>query len=119
MEQRQQERTVALKTKGSHSTNIFCRTKDRDVDLRKELEAKSRSKVVDVVALEQKQLMTDSAPEQHDFRHLLRHTEPRTNQIVSQPTVTHQSSQTKSTGRLTTEKMSTNPSQDYDYETQF
>ena len=105
------------KKKGS-SFKLFGKPKDQEVDLRKELETRSRSKVIDVSALERKRdTQTVSSPEQHDFRHLLRQTDH-----------SKQTSQTGLTGSETRQPQprkedeihsTGNGRQDYDYETQF
>lgn len=64
---RQEERSLS---------KLFGRTKDKDVDLRHELEAKTQqSKSIDFAALEKKKDVELVEPEQHDFRHLLRQTD--------------------------------------------
>ena len=106
------------KKKGS-SFKLFGKSKDQEVDLRKELEARSRSKVIDVASLERRRdTRTASSPEQHDFRHLLRQTDhskpvnqtgPRTGSETHQPGFTQPRKVVQHT----------NGSQDSDYETQF
>ena len=76
MERRLQERNEAAKKRGS-SLSMFRRTdsKQKDVDLRRELEARSKSKSIDVAAIEKQRDSLDTKSEQHDFRHLLRQTD--------------------------------------------
>ena len=114
MERKRQE---VPKKKGS-SFKLFGKPKDQEIDLRKELEARSRSKVIDVNALERRHdTQTASAPEQHDFRHLLRQTDhsKQTSQTGLPGSETHQSQQRNEDEIHSTD----NGRQDYDYETQF
>ena len=76
MERRLQERNEATKKKGT-SFSVFRRTnsKEKEMDLRRELEVRSKSKSIDVVAIERQRDPSVTKPEQHDFRHLLRQTD--------------------------------------------
>ncbi len=125
-ERRIQQIDISTKKKGSFS-QLFGRSKENP-DLRKELEAKSKSKSIDITAFERRKDAESAKPEQHDFRHLLRHTDPSNQPPMQSEGVwprpeTHQTSRTSSyqpkIERLRDEDESTNSNQDYDHETLF
>ena len=127
LERKLQERVIEVPSKKRGSlSKLFGRTKDKDVDLRHELQAKTQqSKTLDLAALEKKKYVELVEPEQHDFRHLLRQTD-HSKQPTGQSGAWPQRPETRQTGQTgyrqpsIEEQVSTNStSQDYDHETLF